>query len=170
MNSTIFSNITRFILLILFQVTVFSSFHILGKINPYPYILFVILFPVSGNKSVLVTSSFFLGLIMDMFLNSGGIHAAACVTLAYFRPFFFKFAFGISYEYQTIKIIGNLTRERISFLASTILFHHLILFFLEIFKITFFFKILSKTLLSTIFTLIMCLMIVYLLKPIKKRN
>jgi hypothetical protein len=168
MNSTLFSNIARFILLVLFQVTVFSSLHILGYINPYPYILYILLFPVSGNKSMLVISSFFLGLTMDMFLNSGGIHAAACVSLAYARPLFYKFAFGLSYEYQTIKIIGDITQERVSFLISTIFFHHLILFFLEIFKVTFFFNILSKTLLSTIFTLLISLLIIYLLKPSKK--
>jgi rod shape-determining protein MreD len=168
MNSTILSNINRFILLVLLQVTVFSSFHILGYINPYPYILFVLLFPVNGNKSALVVSSFFLGLFIDMFLNSGGVHAAACVVVAYFRPYFFKFAFGLSYEYQTIKILGRFTKERISYLTSIILIHHLVLFSLEVFKISFFFNVLSKTVLSTIFTLLICMIIIYLIKPSKK--
>jgi len=168
MNSTIVSNIVRFVLLILFQVIVFSSFHFFGYINPYPYILFVLLFPVNGNKSFLVISSFFLGLMIDMFLNSGGIHAAACLIIAYFRPFFFKFAFGLSYEYQTIKILGRFTKERFSFLASAIFVHHLVLFNLEVFKFSLFFKALSKTLLSSIFTLMICLLIIYIIKPSKK--
>ena len=59
---------------------------------------------MNGNKSGLVVASFILGLIMDMFSNSGGIHATACLVLAYFRPAIFKFAFGLSYEYQTVKL------------------------------------------------------------------
>jgi cell shape-determining protein MreD len=65
----------------------------LGFIMPLPYLLFIILYPVNGNRSGLLTS-FLLGLTMDVFSNSGG-YAAACVTLAYFRPYIFKFAFGI---------------------------------------------------------------------------
>jgi hypothetical protein len=59
---------------------------------------------------------------MDVFSNSGGVHAA-CVTLAYFRPYIFKFAFGISYEYQTIKLNDVLTPERFSFISNNSSFH-----------------------------------------------
>jgi rod shape-determining protein MreD len=59
----------------------------LGFIMPLPYLLFIILYPVNGNRSGLLITSFLLGLTMDVFSNSGGVHAAACVTLAYFRPY-----------------------------------------------------------------------------------
>lgn len=169
MSNPILANIVRFFFLILFQVLVFSSFHFFGYINPFPYVLFVLLFPVNGNKSYLVISSFFLGLTLDMFLNSGGIHAAACLIIAYFRPFFFKFAFGLSYEYQTIKILGRFTKERFSFLVSMILVHHFVLFTLEAFKFSLIFNVLSKTFLSTIFTALISLIIIYLIKPSRKK-
>jgi len=170
MNNNVFSNIARFILFVLLQVTVFSSFNFFDYFTPYPYVLYVLLFPVNGNKSALVTSSFFLGLIMDMFLNSGGIHAAACVTIAYLRPNVFRFSFGLSYEYQTVKIIGRFTKERLSFIITSIFIHHLVLFSLEFFKFSFFFRIVSKTFLSTIFTLLISLLIIYLIKPSKKNR
>ena len=102
-------NITRFILLLAVQVVIFNNFNFLGYINPFPYILFIILYPVNGNKYGLLAASFFLGLIMDLFCNSGGVHAAACLTLAYFRPSIFKFSFGLSYEYQTVRLNDVLT-------------------------------------------------------------
>ena len=40
--------------------------------GPFPYILFIILYPVNGNKTALLASSFMLGLFLDMFTNSGG--------------------------------------------------------------------------------------------------
>ena len=97
MNSAFLSNIARFILLLATQITIFNNIDFLGYINPFPYILFIILFPVNGNKSILVLSSFFIGIIIDLFCNSGGVHAASCLLLAYVRPIIFKFSFGLSY-------------------------------------------------------------------------
>lgn len=140
----------------------------LGYISPFPYILFIILYPVNGNKSGLVVASFLLGLIMDMFSNSGGIHATACLVLAYFRPAIFKFAFGLSYEYQTVKLNDVLTPERFSFILLSVVIHHFTLFILEAFQFSFIFDILIRTLLSTAFTIIICIIIIYLIKPNKR--
>jgi len=167
MNSTLLINIARFIILILAQVAFFDKINFLGYINPYPYILFIILYPVNANKNGLLLASFLLGLTMDMFNNSGGVHAASCVTLAYLRPSFFKFAFGLSYEYQTVKINERLTPERFSFILISILTHHIVFFLLEIFRFSFFWNILFRTVLSTIFTLLLCILIIYMFKPAK---
>lgn len=168
MNSTVIINIFRFILLLALQVVIFNRLDLFGFLNPYPYILFILLFPVSGNRAVLLISSFFLGLILDMFLNSGGSHAVACVTLAYFRPVFFKFSFGISYEYQTVRINDRLSPERFSFIAISVVTHHLILYLLEIFRFSLILDILLRTVLATVFTLILCIIIIYLIKPGKQ--
>lgn len=169
MNSTVLLNIARFVLLLAAQVLIFNEIDFWGYVNPYPYILFILLFPVNGNKSALLAASFFLGIVMDMFCDSGGVHAAACVVLAYVRPTFFKFSFGVSYEYQTVKINDKLTPERFSFLLISVFAHHIILFLLEIFKINFILDILIRTVSSSIFTLILCIIIIYIFKPSTKR-
>ena len=150
------------------QVVMFNSMDFSGYLNPYPYVLFIILYPVNGNKSGLLLASFFLGIIIDSFKNSGGVHAAASVCLAYMRPLFFKFAFGVSYEYQTIKINDKLTPERFSFILTSVVTHHFILFLLETFRISFFWTILLHTILSTVFTIVLCVIIIYLFKPSKR--
>ncbi|MBF2707910.1 rod shape-determining protein MreD [Flavobacterium soyangense] len=165
MNNALFVNIFRFILLLAVQIIIFNNMNFLGYISPYPYILFIILYPVNGNKSGLLVASFFLGLIMDMFSNSGGIHTTACVILAYYRPYLFKFSFGLSYEYQTVKLNDEVTPERFSFILLSVLIHHFILFTLEAFKFSFILDILIRTILSTVFTIIICIIIIYLIKP-----
>jgi hypothetical protein len=137
----------------------------LGYISPFPYILFIILYPVNSNKYGLLLASFFLGLTIDVFINSGGIHTAACIILAYYRPYLFKFSFGLSYEYQTIKLNDVLTPERFSFILFSVLLHHFILFAFEAFKFSFILDVLIRTLLSTVFTIILCIIIIYLIKP-----
>ncbi|RWX03666.1 rod shape-determining protein MreD [Flavobacterium cerinum] len=168
MNSSVILNIFRFILLLALQVVVFNRIDLFGFINPYPYILYILLYPVNGNRAGLLISSFFLGLTMDMFLNSGGSHAVACVTLAYLRSTFFKFSFGVSYEYQTVKINDRLSPERFSFILISVVTHHLILYLLEVFRFSLILDVLLRTLLTTIFTLILCIIIIYLIKPGKQ--
>lgn len=168
MNSTVLVNIARFILLIFAQVVIFNNFNLFGFINPYPYILFIMLFPVNGNKNVLLLTSFLLGIAMDMFSNSGGVHAASCLVLAYFRPAIFKFAFGLSYEYQTVRLDDVLTPERFSFILIAVVIHHFTLFLLEVFRLVFFWDVLLRTLSSTIFSIVVCIILIYMFKPSRR--
>jgi len=168
MSSTVIINIFRFILLLALQVIVFNRMDLFGFVNPYPYILFILLYPVNGSRAGLLLSSFALGILLDMFLNSGGSHAVACVTLAYLRPTFFKFSFGISYEYQTVKINDRLSSQRFSFILISIVTHHLILYLLEVFRFSLIGDVLIRTLLTTLFTLLTSIIIIYLIKPGKQ--
>jgi len=168
MNSTVLVNILRFIGLLALQVVVFNRLNMFGYLNPYPYILFIMLFPVNGNRAALLVSAFLLGLCVDMFADTSGPHAAASVVLAYLRRPFFKLTFGISFEYQTIKINDRLSPERFSFILICIVAHHLILYLLEAFDLGLIFSTLLTTLYSTIFTFIISIIIIYLIKPAKE--
>lgn len=168
MNSALLFNMARFILLMAAQILIFNNLNLLGYINPYPYMLFIILYPVNSNKYGLLIASFLLGITMDMFCNSGGVHAASCLVLAYYRPYIFKFSFGLSYEYQTVRLNDVLTPERFSFILIAVSIHHFTLFLLEIFRLNLILEILLKTLLSTLFTVLFCIIIIYLIKPSKR--
>lgn len=168
MNSAALINIVRFILLLAAQIIIFNNINFFGYINPYPYILFIILYPVNGNKSGLLAASFFLGIIMDMFSNSGGVHAAACVVLAYFRPYIFKFSFGLSYEYQTVRLNDVLNTERFSFILLAVALHHFILFLLEIFRLNLMWDVVLRTILSTLFSILICIILIYIFKPSRR--
>lgn len=165
MNSALFTNIFQFILLLAVQIIIFNNINFMGFISPFPYILFIILYPVNGNKYGLLIASFLLGLTLDIFSNSGGVHAASCLVLAYFRPSIFKFSFGLSYEYQTVKLNDVLTPERFSFILVSVVIHHFTLFLLESFQVSFLWDLLIRTLLSIVFTIIICITIIYLIKP-----
>ena len=128
MNSMLFSNTVRFIVLFLLQVFICNQMNFLGNVNPYIYILFILLYPVKNNRISFIFLSFCLGLIVDIFLDSGGAHAAAAVSIAYIRPIFLKFSFGSAYEYQAIKFSDSEILQRIVYFALLILIHHLILF------------------------------------------
>ena len=161
-------NFVRFFLLLTAQIVIFNNIDLFGYINPFPYILFIILYPVNGNKPMLIISSFLLGITMDLFSNSGGVHAASCLILAYSRPYLFKFAFGLSYEYQTVRINDVITPERFSFLLLAVIVHHFTLFILEVFQLSSLWDILLRTILGTLFTLLICIVLIYLFKPSRR--
>lgn len=168
MNSEFLLNIVRFFLLLFMQIAVFDNIELFGYITPYPYILFIILYPVNSNRYGLLFWSFLLGLTMDMFSNSGGIHTTACLVLAYFRHHIFRVSFGLSYEYQTIKINSSSVQEQLVFVSFSVLVHHLVLFLLEAFNFNLFGYALLKTLLSGVFTVIFSVLIINLFKSTKK--
>jgi len=159
MNSVLYRNIMRFILLVGLQVSVLNHINFLGYINPYVYILFILLFPIKNNRTLFIFLSFLLGLTIDIFSDSGGIHAAACVSIAYVRPVILKFSFGTVYEYQTIKFDTAEFSSKFIYIIIMTVIHHFILFSLEIFNISKVILTFQKTLFSSIFTIILCIMI-----------
>lgn len=162
MNSSQTIEIIRFFVLLLAQVLLFSHINFLGFINPYLYILFVVLFPVKNNRIVFLFVSFLLGLSVDMFLDSGGIHAAALTTIAFVRPFVLKYSFGALYDYQSIKFSKVDLSQFLTYIIILTLIHHFVLFSLDYFTFSSIFLVLKSTLFSGIFTILLCMMITIL--------
>lgn len=121
------------------------------------------MYPLNGNKSLLIFLSFLLGLSVDIFEDSGGVHAAACVFIAYIRPVVLKYSFGVSYEYNSVKIKKAEPIERLTYVVSLVFMHHLVMFSLEIFSFKHISLLLKSTLFSSLFSifLILCTMILF---------
>ncbi len=168
MNSYLLISILRFTVLFFAQVWLFNNIEFWGFLNPFVYILYVLLYPVNANKSFLLISSFFMGLLIDMFFNTGGIHTTATLLLAYIRPTLFRFAYGVSYEYNTIKITNKFTSETFILVLLSVSIHHFILYILEIFKITLLWDILWKSIANIVFTTTTLILILLFLKPTKR--
>ncbi len=148
-------NVIRFFVLLLLQVLLFNHINFLGYINPYVYLIFILLFPFTGNQTLLIFLSFLLGLSIDVFSDSGGVHAAASVLIAYLRPGFLKLSFGVSYLHNTVKISEARFNQIITYVAAMVFIHHLVLFTLEIFNPKHILLILKSTLFSGIFSTIL---------------
>jgi rod shape-determining protein MreD len=149
-------------ILVLVQVLVLNNINFLGYINPYAYIIFIILFPVKNNRTLFIFLSFLLGLCVDLFSDSGGVNAGACVFIAFIRPPVLKFSFGMIYEHQTVKFAQTELGNRLIYFAILTVIHHFVMFSLEIFNMSDIILILQKTLFSSIFTILLCLLITVL--------
>ncbi len=159
MNNLLSIHTIRFIALILLQVLLFNNINFMGYINPMVYILFIILFPVKNNKTLFLFLSFLLGLIIDIFMDSGGINATATLVTAFIRPAVLKFSFGAVYEHQALKFNNIDFGQKITYITLLTVTHHIIYFSLEIFNTSKIILVLQNTLFSSIFTIILCVLI-----------
>jgi len=110
--SDLFRNIIRFALFILIQVYVLDKVPALHRfIVPYLYFLFLLWLPFSISRVALLFVGFALGLTLDYFTMTPGLHAAACLLLAYLRPFVInilapKDTAGFNYREPSPKAMG----------------------------------------------------------------
>ena len=143
-----------FIVLVLSQVLILNQLQLGGYINPYIYILFVMLLPLSTPRYILLLTGFLAGLTVDVFSDSLGVHAAATVFIAYIRPVVIRV---ISVREEDRNDYPGLKQNKFSwFLYYTlvmVLSHHLILFYLEYFTFSHFFSTLLRVLLSAVFSI-----------------
>ncbi len=143
-----------FIVLVLVQVLFLNQVQFSGFVNPYIYILFVMLLPLNAPKYVILVSAFLLGLCIDIFSNTLGIHAFATVFVSYFRPLIIRLI--TNREEDMADYPGVVQNGFMWFLYYTILMvvlHHSVLFFVEVFSFSNFFGTLYRALLSSIFSI-----------------
>lgn len=81
-------NIIRLVLFTLVQVYVLNKIpHLHRFVVPYLYFLFILWLPFTTSRLALLVIGFLTGLILDYFKMTPGLHAAACLLVAYVRPF-----------------------------------------------------------------------------------
>lgn len=158
----------RFILLIFIQVLILNEFNVFGYINPIIYQLLIILLPFNINSVQKLILAFILGVSMDIFEDSGGIHAAATLTISYLRPLFLRNSFGLSYDYQTLKFYDAPFRERFNYISIMVLVHHTVLFSLEIFSVDHLLFFVKKTIYSSVFSILLIIIILNLIRKNSK--
>ena len=148
-----------FLSLVLVQVLILNKIQFSGFFNPYIYILFVMLLPLSTPKYLLLILGFLIGLTIDIFSNTLGVHAAATVFIAYVRPFIIRI---ISIrEDDRNDYLGLHQNSIIWFLSYAffmVLVHHIFLFYLEVYTFTNFFNTLYRAILSTVFSVIVIIL------------
>jgi hypothetical protein len=162
----------RFIVLLAVQVVVLNNIQFSGFINPFVYIMFIMILPVRIPKTLLLVIAFGTGLIIDMFSNTMGMHAAACVFMAYTRPALLRImAPRDGYEAESSPSVHQLGFTWFLIYAATLTFaHHLVLFYIEVFRFSEFFSTFLRVIISTVATLLILMISQYLFgKPVNEK-
>ncbi|MDR0748663.1 MAG: rod shape-determining protein MreD [Tannerellaceae bacterium] len=143
MNNVI-RGICYFVLLVLIQALILNNIHFLRLVTPFLYLYFIVKMPVGFTSARVTFLSFLLGLIIDIFSNTPGMHAAACTFAGFARPAIIRVLMGdelpdaISPSFKTFGY-GGFFR----YVIVLVMLHHFTLFVVE-----------SLTLLDSLFLLI----------------
>jgi len=159
MTRTVIINLLRFVVLVFIQVFLLKNITLYNLSTPYLYILFILLLPFETPNILLFALAFLIGLTIDAFYDTPGLHAAACVLLAFVRVLFISITVqkeGFDNEPEpTLSIMGF--RWFFTYALVLTLFHHFFLFNLEVFRFSEIQYTLERVVLSSIFTVFLIL-------------
>ncbi len=167
MNRLVFINITRFVALVLIQVLFMNKINFFGFLNPYVYILFILLLPFETPGWLLLLLSFAMGLTVDIFSGTLGLHAASSVFAGFMRPIIIK-TVGEKPEYDITtqpKLQQMGLKWFIAYALLMIFAHQLFLNILDVFSFDEFWQTLLRILVSTLFTFLFIMLFEYIFSP-----
>jgi rod shape-determining protein MreD len=151
--------VALFIFLLFLQVFVLNNILFLDSINPYLYIVFVFLYPLKTNRIPFLFYSFLLGLLVDFFSDSGGIHAFSILYIAYIRLFFIRIYFRkVATDFAFFKLKSESFGKVFNYVVTLTVIHHLIYFTFANFS----FQNLSNVILNTLFSCVFTLTLYFL--------
>lgn len=159
--SDLVKNIIRFMLFVFVQVYVLNVMpHLHDLITPYIYFLFILWLPFSLKKGWVLFLGFVLGSAVDYFTMTPGLHAAACVLVAFLRPYIIhlfapKDASEFTYREPSPKSMGWTAYLLYALILSFA--HNFYLLFLEWLSFGSFFYFLIKVLITTAISMLLIL-------------
>ena len=155
-----------FAVLVIFQITIGKTLVLFNVAFCFLYVLFILQLPVDAKSTSVILYAFAIGVIMDTAYNTGGMHASASVLIGFLRASWLKSLTPQGgYELNAVPSlsIGGITWF-LGYAFPLIFIHHTLLFFLESYGFSFFWTTWNKAFMSSIFTTLLCMLILILFK------
>lgn len=165
-------HIIRFVALVLLQVLVVNHIRLGGYVHPYVYMIFILLLPINIPNWQLLLLGFGLGLSIDMFTGTPGLHAGATTLMSFCRPAILRLVSGHQKLENVVEPnlsqLGGVWFLRYTF--TMVLVHHFALFFLESFSFHLILQVLLRIVISVPVSVFLIMMILYLFQREKKQE
>lgn len=155
----------QFIVLVMAQLLIFNNIEFSGFVNPYVYVLFILLLPFGFPGILLLIFAFATGFIMDIFSGTPGVHSTATVLMAFLRPAVARIvAPGEGYlAGPDPRILYYGLAWFVKYTALLVIVHHFTLFYLEMLSMDNFFATFLRALASAAFSIIIIILSQFLI-------
>lgn len=165
-NKGTFAQVFNFLLYSFIHILFTKELVLYNTAFCYSYVACLLLLPTNISRTLELFIAFGTGLFIDMFYDSIGMNAAACVMLSFVRPYLIKILSGkYSFENNANISIHNTGFQWFVIYAGLLLFlHHCILFLIDTSSSEFIFYSLNKAFFSTLFSLSTIIILQYLLR------
>lgn len=174
MNTDYIRQFIRGIIIILAQVIIFKrigsgSGWLFENGNFFIYPLIILLLPIGMTRHYVILLGFAIGLLIDMFYDTVGVHAFTLTAMAYFRgPILMALEPRGGYQLNmqpTRHSMGN--NWLLTYLGLTIFIHSITYSTIEVFTFVFIGKIVLKTIITWILSMVVIVSYHYLFNPRK---
>jgi rod shape-determining protein MreD len=149
-----FTYLISFVVLIVLQLLIFNNIQFSGFVNPYVYVMFILILPMAIPTWILLLLSFMTGIVIDIFAGTMGVHAFATVMAGFARPWVLSLNITAEASEPEMSPSSHTNGLRWFFIytVTVVFIHHFSLFFVEVFGFSNFFHTLLRVLLSTMVT------------------
>lgn len=163
-------HIVSFIVYLLLQVLFFKNVVLFHTAFCFVYIAFLLLLPIDTNSLLLMAFGFVTGFLVDVFYDSLGMHAFACVLIMYMRNYWLNLITPQGgYDNNVVPSLSmNGLQWFLVFTMPMVFVHHAVLFYIEAGGFALFWFTLWKAITSTLFTTLVLVIIQYLF-PSRRR-
>lgn len=147
-------SIISFFIYLFYQVLILQNVVLGHTAFCFLYVAYLLMLPVETNSMVLMAIGFVMGFIVDMFYESIGLHAFACVLIMYARNYWLGSVTpqgGYDSNSRPSLALGGV-QWFILYSMPLIFMHHAFLFYLEVGGFGMFWFTLWKAITSTLFT------------------
>jgi rod shape-determining protein MreD len=153
-TQTLFKVIGTVALYLFLQVFIVRNLVFFEVAFCFVYISIILFLPSNTPVSAVLLIAFLVGLAVDLFYNTAGMHASASLLLAYLRSYIIKVLFptkGLDTE-LVISLDGMGMERFIRYIVILTFVHHVYLFFLEAGSLNYFLNTSLKVVASVLFT------------------
>ena len=156
--------LATFLLYVILQLFFVRNLVLFDYAFCFVYLGVVLLMPFDSTPITILLVGFVTGMLIDVFYNTMGMHAAATTLVAYLRPFIIRILVpqrGYE-ERMSLSLRSMGFRWFLLYTLVLTLAHHLLLFYVEASNINLFFPTLLKVITSTLFTTFVLVVMQYL--------
>ena len=145
--------IGRYVVVMLLQVLLFDQLQLWGACHPYIYILCLLMMPITLPHNVDMLIGALVGLVMDVFCNSLGVHTAACILVMFIRPYLIGALVNDKDRLNEQISLRSIGMEAIlRYVVIMVIIHHLMVFALAAWSWAHIGFVLLETLVSSLIT------------------
>lgn len=162
--------IISFVAYLLIQVVILKNVVLFNSAFCFLYIGFLLLMPVDSTPLLLIAAGFLMGVFVDVFYDSLGLHAFSCVLIMYTRNYWLNLITpqGGYDSSTTPSLVAYGLQWFLVYTLPMVFIHHSLLFYIEAGGFGLFWFTLWKVLFSTLFTTLSIVIVQYLF-PVRRR-
>lgn len=153
-----------FFIYLFYQVLILKNIVLFDTAFCFLYVAYLFFLPVESNPLILMIAGFLMGFTVDIFYDSLGLHAFACVFVMYVRNYWLASITpqGGYDSNDTPSIASHGMQWFLVYTIPLVFMHHAVLFFIEAGGFGMFWFTLWKVITSTFFTTVVTLVVQYL--------